>query len=119
MVNILVAEDEPVLRMLICDSLEDEGYTISTAADGEEALQLIQTCKYDLAILDHMMPKLTGLEVIQAVKGKEIAPVKIMMLSAKSQLSDREQAIQFGADAFVSKPFSPIELVRKVGELLE
>lgn len=119
MANILVAEDEPILRMLICDSLEDEGYTIDLAVDGEEALQMIRACKYDLAILDHMMPKLTGLEVIQTVKGQSIAPSKMMMLSAKSQLSDRDQALQYGADAFVSKPFSPMELVRKVGELLE
>lgn len=118
MARILVAEDEPVLRMLICDSLEDEGYIIDIAADGEEALQMITAFKYDLAILDHMMPKLTGLEVIQKVKGQAIAPNRMMMLSAKSQLTDRDQALEYGADAFVSKPFSPMELVRKVGELI-
>ncbi|MGZ9584083.1 response regulator transcription factor [Paenibacillus marinisediminis] len=119
MAKILVAEDEAILRMLITDTLEDEGYLVTTASDGEEALRMIEANDYDLAVLDHMMPKMTGLEVISAVRASaEHNQLKMMMLSAKSQQSDREHALANGADEFMSKPFSPIELVRKVGVML-
>ena len=119
MANILVAEDEAILRMLITDTLEDEGYIVATASDGEEALRMIEAYDYDLAVLDHMMPKLTGLEVIGAVRASAACnQLKMMMLSAKSQQSDREHALAQGADEFMSKPFSPRDLARKVGEML-
>ncbi|MCU6707252.1 response regulator [Paenibacillus sp. J5C_2022] len=119
MSRILVAEDEAVLRMLITDSLEDEGYEIDSAVDGREAFDMMEAGQYDLLIVDHMMPRMTGLELINAVKdlpGRE--QLQIMMLSAKSQVTDREKAMAAGADVFLSKPFSPIELVRIVGEML-
>lgn len=119
MKRILLAEDEPVLRMLVSDTLEDEGYELEVACDGEEALHHIKSQDYDLVILDHMMPKLTGLEVITEVR---LLPnkrnLKILMLSAKSQYQEQEKVRLAGADEFMSKPFSPIELVRKVGEML-
>lgn len=120
MARILVVEDEAVLRMLISDSLEDEGYEIETANDGHEALTNIQTNTYDLIIVDHMMPRMTGLEVISAIRGSISIKnnIKILMLSAKSQSADREKALKTGADVFLSKPFSPMELVHLVGEML-
>ncbi|TBL74507.1 response regulator transcription factor [Paenibacillus thalictri] len=120
MANILLAEDEAVLRMLITDSLEDEGYMLDAACDGEEALGKIESNDYDLLILDYMMPKLTGLELVKKIRvmpGK--SGLKILMLSAKSQQSDRSNVLSAGADEFMSKPFSPLELVRKVGEMLD
>lgn len=117
--KILLAEDEPVLRMLVSDTLEDEGYEIEVACDGEEALDHIKSQDYDLVILDHMMPKLTGLEVITEVRAiPQKRNLKILMLSAKSQYQEQEKVRLAGADEFMSKPFSPIELVRKVGEML-
>lgn len=119
MATILLAEDEAVLRMLIVDSLEDEGYEIDIACDGEEAYDKITQRDYDLLILDYMMPKLTGIEVIEKTRklmGKQSVP--IMMLSAKSQLSEQQKVIAAGADAFLSKPFSPLALIDKVKEML-
>nr|WP_285850730.1 response regulator transcription factor [Niallia circulans] len=116
--RILLAEDEEVLRMLIVDTLEDE-YIVDEAQDGEEAFQLIQENQYDLLILDYMMPIMTGLEVIEKVRAdKEREHLKIMMLSAKSQASEQHEIMGAGADYFMAKPFSPLALLDKVGEIL-
>lgn len=119
MKRILLAEDEEVLRMLIVDTLEDE-YLVDEAQDGEEAFQLINKNQYDLLILDYMMPIMTGLEVIEKVRvDKEKEHLKIMMLSAKSQASEQQAIIEAGADYFMAKPFSPLDLLEKVGEILD
>jgi len=119
MATILLAEDEAVLRMLICDTLEDEGHKLEVACDGEEALQKIGQRDYDLIILDHMMPKLTGLDVLKKIKQMpDKTATKVLILSAKSQHSDQEIMRAAGADDFIPKPFSPLELARKVEEML-
>lgn len=116
--RILLAEDEEVLRMLIVDTLEDE-YIVEEAQDGEEAYQLIEENSYDLLILDYMMPIMTGIEIIEKVRAdKEREHLKIMMLSAKSQASEQHEVIGAGADYFMAKPFSPLALLEKVGEIL-
>ncbi|WP_110113451.1 response regulator transcription factor [Bacillus sp. CGMCC 1.16541] len=117
MARILLAEDESVLRMLVVDTLEDEGHEIVEACDGQEALNKIHTDgPFDLLILDYMMPVYTGLEVVQ--KMTHDSKTKVLMLSAKSQHTDRERVLNAGATSFMSKPFSPLELVKKVEELL-
>lgn len=119
MAKILLAEDEEVLRMLVVDSLEDEGHDIDEASDGVEALELVKMHEYDLILMDYMMPGITGLEVIKEIRqmpGKQ--KVKILMLSAKSQKSDQEQVLQEGADYFMAKPFSPLALVNRIEEIL-
>lgn len=117
--KLLLAEDEPVLRMLVVDTLEDEGYAIDEACDGEEAYHFIMSRHYDLVILDYMMPKMTGIEIIEKVRQfTEKERVKILMLSAKSQQAEQDKVMAAGADGFMSKPFSPLELVDKVEEML-
>ncbi len=119
MARLLLAEDEEILRMLVTDTLEDEGHTVEVACDGEEALEKIGTSSYDLIILDYMMPKFTGLDVITRVReNPDLRHVKILMLSAKSQYIEQERVVLAGADAFMSKPFSPMELVSKVGSMI-
>lgn len=118
MARILLAEDEEVLRMLVVDTLEEEGYTIDEAVDGGEAYTKIQQNVYDLILLDYMMPVYTGLEVIQKIRADGIE-TKVVMLSAKSQLSEQEKVLNAGANAFISKPFSPIELAERIGAMLD
>jgi two-component system, OmpR family, phosphate regulon response regulator PhoB len=119
MKKILLAEDEDVLRMLIMDTLEDEGYDIDEASDGGEAESFASSGKYDLILLDYMMPVKTGLEVIGSIRKNEMnASAKIMMLTAKSQKSDEKTILEAGADYFLSKPFSPMLLADKVKEIL-
>ncbi|WP_312475984.1 response regulator [Neobacillus sp.] len=119
MKKILLAEDEEILRMLIVDTFEEKDYLIDEAEDGQEALNYIEKNDYDLIILDYMMPIFTGLEVIQKVKCQEEKKnTKILMLSAKSQQSEQEKVLKAGAGYFMSKPFSPIQLLEKVEEIL-
>lgn len=120
MKKVLVADDEEVLRMLIVDTLEDEGFAIDEASDGEEAWQFLQNNQYDLVILDYMMPGYTGLELLEKIKKAGNGDQgKILMLSAKSQASEKEQVLQAGADSFMAKPFSPLKLIELVEELLD
>lgn len=119
MAMILLAEDEAVLRMLIGDTLEDEGHLLDIACDGEEALQKISHNQYDLLILDYMMPKLTGFEVLTRMKQMtDKQAVKVLILSAESQHAKQEKMRAAGADDFMPKPFSPLELARKVEDML-
>lgn len=119
MKKVLIAEDEPVLRMLIMDTLEDEGYDLDEAADGMEALEKIKAIDFDLIILDYMMPRLTGIEVIEQTRQLETRKdSKILMLSAKNQQAEQDKVLFAGADEFMSKPFSPLELIVKVEEML-
>ncbi|MGR3765757.1 response regulator transcription factor [Rossellomorea sp. NS-SX7] len=119
MAKILVAEDEEVLRMLVVDTLEDEGHDLDEAADGEEAITSIMENDYDLILLDFMMPIYTGLEVIEKVRATpEKKDVKIMMVSAKSQQADQERVLAGGADYFIAKPYSPMDLVKRIEDIL-
>ena len=117
--RILLAEDEEVLRMLIVDTLEDEDYIVDEAADGGEAVDFLQNHHYDLVILDYMMPVYTGLEVIEKMRTAETNEhTKILMLSAKNQSYEQERILQAGADYFMAKPFSPLNLLQLVKEIL-
>ncbi|MHC0036866.1 response regulator transcription factor [Pseudoneobacillus sp. C159] len=118
MKRILLAEDEEIIRMLIMDTLEDEEYQVDEAADGEEAMKLFAEDKYDLLILDYMMPGLTGIEVIEKVReGHHNQTVKILMLSAKSQQYEQDKILSVGADEFMAKPFSPLQLIEKIKDI--
>jgi DNA-binding response OmpR family regulator len=115
--KILVADDEEILRMLIVDTLEDD-YDIAEAEDGQEALNTIRAQTHDLIILDYMMPYLTGMEVLEEIR-KEGILTPVLMLTAKAQEADRELAMAQGADYFMAKPFSPIELMSLIESILD
>ena len=117
--KILVVDDEPHVIRTLTFVLKKEGYDVSSAADGEEAMARVSESKPNLVFLDVMMPKKNGYEVCQELKGNSaLSDIHIVMLSAKGQEADREKALNFGADEFMTKPFSPIGVVEKVRELL-
>ncbi|TYS67511.1 response regulator [Sutcliffiella horikoshii] len=120
MANILLAEDESVLRMLITDTLEDEGHQIVEASSGKEAVDILEAGNtFDLVILDYMMPVYTGLEVLTKMKTMGLNHVPpVLILTAKSQQSVRDEVLASGASGFMSKPFSPMELAEKVEAML-
>ncbi|RHW39972.1 response regulator [Lysinibacillus yapensis] len=118
--RILLAEDEEVLRMLIVDIFEDEDFTIDVAADGGEAMEFLKNNKYDLVILDYMMPVYTGLEIVEKIRCAETNEhTKILMLSAKSQEYEQKKIFETGADYFMAKPFSPMKLLALVEDILD
>ncbi len=115
-IRILVAEDEDNLRSLIAKYLDKEGFIVMQASDGEEALDLWLDSPVDLAILDVMMPHIDGFEVLSTVRQDSQIPV--IMLTAKREESDRLQGFELGTDDYLTKPFSPRELVMRVHALL-
>ncbi|HEY4552029.1 MAG TPA: response regulator transcription factor [Bacillaceae bacterium] len=118
MKKILIVDDEEILRMLIADTLEDEGYDIDEAPDGEKALEKLKNEPYDLMILDFMMPCMTGIEVLGNIPEDIRGNIKVLMLTAKTQEADRQEMMKAGTDYMMAKPFSPIDLLSVVEEIL-
>ena len=117
--KILVVDDEPHVIRTLTFVLSKEGYEVSSAGDGEEAMAKVLESKPNLMFLDVMMPKKNGYEVCQELKSNSsLSDIHIVMLSAKGQEADREKALNLGADEFMAKPFSPIGVVEKVKKLL-
>lgn len=115
MKTILIADDEPSLRMLTRITLDDPDYRILEAADGLAALDLVRSEKPDLVILDWMMPGLTGIEVAQSLRqDPRTAAIPIIMLTAKGQDADKAQGRAAGVKAYLVKPFSPLELLQQI-----
>lgn len=119
MYKILVADDEKTLRLLIAGTLEIGNYNILEANNGIMALEMIKRERPDLVILDVMMPGMTGYEVCKNIKtNPEFKDIKILILTAKGQQSDKEAAWEAMADFYLSKPFSPVQLLSMVEEIL-
>jgi len=117
--KILVVDDEPHVIRSLTFVLSKEGYDVASAENGEDALTKIRALKPDLVFLDVMMPKKNGYEVCREVKKDSgLRHIRVIMLTAKGQESDREQGLGAGADEFMTKPFSPIGVVAKLRELL-
>jgi CheY-like chemotaxis protein len=117
--KILIVDDEPAIRFLITATLEDEGYELFEAADGHEAAKMVGQVQPDLIILDVMMPGITGYELCTQLKRDPATQnIIIIMLTAKGQEQDRLFSQQAGADCFLRKPFSPMELITLVATLL-
>lgn len=120
MTRLLIVEDQPEIRMLIQMALEFENFEIHEAPDGDAALALLPTLRPDLVLLDVLMPgSRNGLDVCRAIKADaQLSGTRVVMLSARSQPSDRQAGLAAGADAYLVKPFSPNELLRLIGKLL-
>jgi DNA-binding response OmpR family regulator len=114
--NILVVDDEPLYIRLLKVNLEAEGYEVSTAVNGEEALESISTTMPDLIIMDVMMPKLDG--VTACTRIRQFSNVPIILLTALGEEHDRVNGLNIGADDYVVKPFSATELVARVRAVL-
>ncbi|MBU5668989.1 response regulator transcription factor [Peptoniphilus sp. MSJ-1] len=110
--NILIAEDDKDISKSIGIYLKNENYNIFYAYDGLEALEIFEKEKIDLIIMDLMMPKLSGEEAI--IKLREISVVPILILSAKSEDTDKIFGLNIGADDYIQKPFNPLELIARV-----
>ena len=117
--TILIADDEPNILISLEFLLKRAGYQVSLARDGQEALDAIQRDHPALVLLDVMMPKKTGLEVLQAVRADEACQgVRVLMLTAKGRDTDMAKGMALGADAYLTKPFATKDLLLQVQGLL-
>ncbi|NLD87977.1 MAG: response regulator transcription factor [Clostridiales bacterium] len=116
MLKILVVDDEKLLVKGIKFNLENDGYTVDVAYDGEDALRIIRENNFDLILLDLMLPKIDGLEVCRRVR--EFTNVPVIMLTAKSEDTDKLIGFEYGADDYITKPFNIIELKARIRAIL-
>lgn len=119
MARILVVEDDHVIRELLVVNLTMEGHEVVTAADGSEALAMIDDERPDVVLLDMMLPGVDGWEVTARVKGDPAtSAIPIVALSARAMQADIDRGTEVGVDHYVTKPFDPIELMRLVDDLV-
>ena len=112
MTRVLIADDEQSLRLLVSATIMSDEYDVVEAADGDEAWQLVQQFRPSIALLDVQMPGLTGLDLTRAIRqNPELARMFIVLLTSKAQQSDVQAGLDAGADRYLTKPFSPLELL--------
>lgn len=114
--QILIAEDDPDISELLSLYLENAGYTVFTALNGRSALEIFQEKRISLALVDIMMPGLNGYDLIRRLR--EVSNIPVIILSAKSAASDRVFGLDVGADAYLTKPFNPLEVLANIRALL-
>jgi DNA-binding response OmpR family regulator len=114
--RVLVVDDEPMVREVLARYLAREGYEVETAADGEAAIAAYEQRHPDLVLLDLMLPRVDGFEVFRRIRSHAASPV--IMLTARGAETDRIAGLEMGADDYVAKPFSPSEVVARVGAVL-
>ncbi len=118
--KILIVDDEPSIIVPVQFLMEQNGYDVMVAFSGEEAMEIIAEKKVDLILLDIMLPVIDGFEVCQRVReNPQWNKIKIILLTALGSDANVEKGLALGADAYITKPFSNIEIVDKVKELLE
>jgi two-component system alkaline phosphatase synthesis response regulator PhoP len=115
--RILIVEDEEPILMALEDDLRIEGYEVDSAKDGMQGLELARQGRHDLVILDVMLPGLDGFEVCRRLRSEGLS-TRVLMLTAKSQEIDKVLGLELGADDYVTKPFSPRELIARVRAML-
>ncbi|MFD9219420.1 response regulator transcription factor [Streptomyces sp. NPDC060064] len=116
--NILVVDDDPTVAEVVTGYLERAGFAVDRAADGPQALRLAAGRRPDLVVLDLMLPGMDGLEVCRRLRAGALAAVPVIMLTARGDEDDRILGLEIGADDYVTKPFSPRELVLRVESVL-
>lgn len=110
--KVLVVDDEKLIVKGIKFSLEQDGYEVDCAYDGEEALELVKQNEYDVMLLDVMLPKLTGFEVLQMIR--EFSMLPVIMLTAKGDDMDKILGLEYGADDYITKPFNILEVKARI-----
>jgi DNA-binding response OmpR family regulator len=114
--RILVVDDDPSVQTALRILLARDGYTVATAGNGKLALEMFAEGKFDLVVLDWMMPEMDGLETCRRLR--ELSPIPILMLTARSAESDKVRVLDAGADDYVTKPFGPREFLARVRALV-
>lgn len=114
--SVLIVEDEMLMRDVIKDYFEDDGYEVTEAGDGLEALELVEQKEFDLILLDIMLPEIDGFSVCRKIRRSKDVP--IIMITARSEEDDKLMGYELGADDYVTKPFSPKVLLAKANALI-
>lgn len=118
--SVLIADDESSMRLLVHATIESDDYSVIEAADGIDAWALIQKHKPSLVLLDVQMPGRSGLEVLRAIKADPILrSTRVILLTSKAMEGDIEAGLIAGADFYLTKPFSPLDLLTRVEEALQ
>jgi two-component system phosphate regulon response regulator PhoB len=117
--TVIIADDEPSMRLLVHATIESDDYKVIEAADGDEAWTLIQQYKPALVLLDVQMPGRTGLEILSSIKSDPaLKTTRVILLTAKALEADVDAGMTAGADFYLTKPFSPLDLLTRVEEAL-
>jgi two-component system response regulator RpaA len=117
--RVLIVDDEPSIAKILRKQMEVAGFDVTVAVDGEQGLTMIREARPELVVLDVMLPKMNGHQVCAAVKqDPALKQTPILMLTAKAQRNDQDEAMKCGADAYLAKPFQLDELLGKVRGLL-
>ena len=117
--KILIVDDEPDITELVSYNLKKAGYAVASASDGEEALARVREDRFDLIVLDLMLPGIHGMELCRILRNNEkTAQIPIIMLTAKGEETDKIRGLETGADDYMTKPFSPKELIARVKAIL-
>ena len=114
--KVLVVDDEKLIVKGIRFSLEQDGYDVTCAYDGEEALEFAKQTEYDIILLDLMLPKISGLDVCQQIR--DFSSVPIIMLTAKGEDMDKILGLEYGADDYITKPFNILEVKARIKAIL-
>jgi CheY-like chemotaxis protein len=118
--TVLIADDESSMRLLVHATIESDEYAVVEAVDGAEAWAMIEKLKPSLVLLDVQMPGRTGLEVLRAIKADpSLNSTRVILLTSKAQEGDVEAGLIAGADFYLTKPFSPLDLLTRVEEALQ
>jgi DNA-binding NtrC family response regulator len=115
--KILVVDDEDALRTVLSAELSAEGYTVGTAADGVEAVAMLQKARYNLVLLDIRMPNMNGFEVLKVIKEKHPG-TKVIMLTGFADLKNAIESKKLGAEDFVSKPYDLVDLLTTIERVM-
>lgn len=117
--TVLIADDEPSMRLLVRTTIASDDYLVIEACDGDQAWAMINEYKPSVVLLDVQMPGRPGLEVLASIKGDpSLSATRVIMMTARALESDRTAGMSAGADLYVTKPFSPLELLTRMEEAL-